>query len=285
VGVTVTAGNKPRIVQFSGSPLTITAGSSSTLLWVTEGANTVSINQGVGTVNVAGTANVTPAATTVYTLTATNNFGSTTAQVTITVTTPPPPPPAPTITSFTGNPNPSPQPGAPVVLTCLAQNAQTVVISGVGPVAANGTLTVNPQATTTYVCVATSSNPQVPPASANLLETVNTPGTTPTGTGNCVVTFDLTGNTTPMTTCQTINRTNNLNLGQAEGDPNQPITFTVSSEQVTAAVQTPVTNSPTVTVQLSETFEDYFFDVVATDSLGNNLKARVDLKFVKTTVQ
>ncbi len=285
VGVTVTAGNKPRIVKFSGSPLTITQGSSSTLLWVTEGAKTVTIDQGVGSVDVAGTTNVTPSATTTYTLTATNGYGSTTAQVTITVTTAPPPPLAPTITSFTGNPNPSPSPGSPVVLSCLAQNAKTVSISGVGPVDTNGNLTVSPQATTTYVCVATSSNPSLPSASANLTVTVTPATTAPTGTGSCNITFDLTGATTPLTVCQTIYRTDTLNLGQALGDPNQPLAFSVTSENIQAAVLTPSPTSATASVQLSTTFGDYFFDIVATDTTGKTLKARVDYQFVKTTIR
>jgi len=284
VGVTVTAGSKPRIVKFSGSPLTIAQGSSSTLLWVTEGANTVSIDQGVGQVDVAGTTNVTPAATTTYTLTATNSFGSTTAQVTITVT-PTVVTPAPTITSFTANPNPSPSAGSPVVLSCIAQNAKTVVISGVGPVDVNGNLTVNPQITTTYVCVATSSNPALPPASANLTVTVNGTSTSPAGMGTCVVTFDLTGATTPVTACQTIYRNNNLNLSEALGDPNQPLAFNVTSENIQAAVLTPNPTNATALVQLSTLFGDYYFDVTATDSTGKALKARVDLQFVKTTVR
>jgi hypothetical protein len=160
-----------------------------------------------------------------------------------------------------------------------------VVISGVGPVDVNGNLTVNPQTTTTYVCVATSSNPALPPASANLTETVNSAGSTPTGSGTCNVTFDLTGQTTPLTVCQTIYRTDYLNLGQAEADTNQPIGFVITSENIQAAVLTPAPASPTGTVQLSSTFGDYFFDITATDSTGKALKARVDLQFVKTSIR
>ncbi len=180
VGVTVTPGTAPRVVKFSGSPLTIAQGSSSTLLWVTEGATSVSIDQGVGNVDVAGTTSVTPAQTTTYTLTAKNNTGSTTAQVTITVTPSVTVGPSPTVTSFTGSPNPSPSPGTAVVLSCLTQNAKTTVISGVGPVSTSGTLTVYPQATTTYVCVATPNNPSQAAASANLTITVTPSSTGPT---------------------------------------------------------------------------------------------------------
>jgi hypothetical protein len=172
-----------------------------------------------------------------------------------------------------------------VVLSCISQNAKTTVISGVGPVDVNGNLTVTPQTTTTYVCVATSSNPALPPASANLTVTVTPATTLPMGTGTCVVAFDITGATTPMTTCQTIYRSNNLNLTEALADTNSPLTFVVTSENIQAAVLPASPTSATDTVQLSSTFGDYFFDIVATDSTGKQLKARVDLQFVKTTVR
>jgi hypothetical protein len=83
--------NLPVITSFASSPSSIPAGQSATLSWVVTGANTVSINQGIGTVTAASQA-ITPAATTVYILTATNSAGSVTAQTTVTVvadTTPP----------------------------------------------------------------------------------------------------------------------------------------------------------------------------------------------------
>lgn len=77
----------PVITNFTNSLLTIKPGQHSTLTWSVTGAATVSIDQGVGTVT--GTSvEVTPASTTVYTLTATNEIGgSATASVTLCVTT------------------------------------------------------------------------------------------------------------------------------------------------------------------------------------------------------
>ena len=72
------------IQSFSADPLAITAGQSTTLIWTTSGATSLSIDQGVGTVT--GTSKVvTPMATTTYTLTAANASGSATQTVTVTV--------------------------------------------------------------------------------------------------------------------------------------------------------------------------------------------------------
>jgi peptidoglycan-associated lipoprotein len=63
------------------------------------GATGVSIDQGIGTVQSAGSQSVTPNNSTTYTLTASGPGGNTTSSVTVAVTTPPPaavpPPPAP----------------------------------------------------------------------------------------------------------------------------------------------------------------------------------------------
>src|SRR4030042_2563622 len=63
------------INSFGSSPATIAPGESSTLSWNVTGATTVSIDQGIGNVALAGTRVVMPGATTVYTLTAFNTAG------------------------------------------------------------------------------------------------------------------------------------------------------------------------------------------------------------------
>ncbi|MBA7643343.1 hypothetical protein ES703_51068 [subsurface metagenome] len=75
----------PVINSFTASPGNITLGASSTLSWGVSGATTVSINQGVGGVTPSGTRVVSPAATTTYTLTATNAAGSVTQPVQVVV--------------------------------------------------------------------------------------------------------------------------------------------------------------------------------------------------------
>jgi hypothetical protein len=70
------AGTPPVIVAFSNNPSTINVGGTSTLLWNVTGATSVSIDQGIDQVNVAGTRVVSPAKTTVYTISATNSAGT-----------------------------------------------------------------------------------------------------------------------------------------------------------------------------------------------------------------
>jgi hypothetical protein len=66
------------------SPSTIPAGNTAILSWHVTGANTVVIT-GLGTVPSSGSAPVSPASTTTYTLTAINDFTTTTGSVTVTV--------------------------------------------------------------------------------------------------------------------------------------------------------------------------------------------------------
>src|SRR4030042_988431 len=75
----------PVVVAFCVSSAQREAGDSATLLWNVTGAASVSIDQGVGNVAAAGTKAVSPAETTVYTLTATNAAGSVTNHVSLTV--------------------------------------------------------------------------------------------------------------------------------------------------------------------------------------------------------
>jgi hypothetical protein len=76
---------KPVIVFFNGSPLEIRADRSSTLSWQVDGATSVNINNGIGTVPLAGSEDVSPPKTTVYKLTASNAAGKSSKSVTIVV--------------------------------------------------------------------------------------------------------------------------------------------------------------------------------------------------------
>jgi hypothetical protein len=80
----VPTGASPVISSFTASPATISAGSTSMLSWNVSGAIYLIVSPEVGPVR--GTAaTVTPAATTTYTLYATNQYGRTTQTVTVTV--------------------------------------------------------------------------------------------------------------------------------------------------------------------------------------------------------
>jgi peptidoglycan-associated lipoprotein len=93
----------PRINTFDAEPATIERGQSSTLRWSVANATSMSIDQGVGTIQANGSRQVSPGNSTTYTLTASGAGGTDTRSVTISVNAPPPPPPpppsAPTVTS------------------------------------------------------------------------------------------------------------------------------------------------------------------------------------------
>ncbi len=70
---------------FTASPQTIAEGGSATLSWSVSDSTDVSINQGIGEVEPAGSVSVSPAATTTYTLTAEGGGATASAQLTVTV--------------------------------------------------------------------------------------------------------------------------------------------------------------------------------------------------------
>ncbi len=155
--VTVTAPSPPSIVNFSATPGTITPGQTSTLQWNVTGATAVSIDQGIGKVDIAGTRVVTLPVTTTYTLSASNAAGSVSKSVAITVGQAGPP----SINSFSADPD-TIVTGATSNLQWDITGATTISISpGVGPVPASGTRVVHPVATTTYTLTAANSNGSV----------------------------------------------------------------------------------------------------------------------------
>ncbi len=90
------ASRAPAVAQFSAEPTSIQRGQSSTLRWEVSGdVSSVSINQGIGTVQNTGSRSVSPSDSTTYMLSATGPGGTTTASATVNVSSPPPPPPPP----------------------------------------------------------------------------------------------------------------------------------------------------------------------------------------------
>jgi peptidoglycan-associated lipoprotein len=86
----------PAVTQFTSDPSAIVRGQSSTLSWtVTGNVTSVSIDQGIGTVENSGNRRVSPDNSTTYTLTASGPGGNSTATTTVSVSAPPPPPPPP----------------------------------------------------------------------------------------------------------------------------------------------------------------------------------------------
>src|ERR1022692_3118325 len=102
----------PAISSFSASPTSVSSGGTSTLSWNVSDASLLSITPGsFSTSALIGSTNVNPTSTTVYTLTATNNNGASTAQTSVTVTDSAPPPQSLSATS--GNTQVAPSWSAP----------------------------------------------------------------------------------------------------------------------------------------------------------------------------
>lgn len=80
-----TDGIAPVIRSFTATPSSIPAGGTTTLTWDIRGATAIIIDQGIGTPASYYSQPVSPAATTSYTLTAINSFGTATATSAVTV--------------------------------------------------------------------------------------------------------------------------------------------------------------------------------------------------------
>jgi len=143
---------KPRVTAFTATPQGINRGESSTLNWQIDNADEVTIS-GIGSVNnQTGTQKVSPTETTVYTLTAKNSVGETTATVAVVVNTP-----EPTFLRCGVTPANIVQ-GETASLAWQAINADSVTLTGSGNVALSGSQSVSPMQNTTYTLVATNEN-------------------------------------------------------------------------------------------------------------------------------
>lgn len=149
--VTSRAPQQARIIRFQANPQVVRAGTPVNLLWLIENADTAEITPGPGRVNnVQGTVQVTPTETTTYRLVARNANSEAVETVTVTVERP-----TPRIISFNATPATITR-GEASTLAWQTENAQTVTISGVGTVNANGASQVSPTETTTYTITATN---------------------------------------------------------------------------------------------------------------------------------
>jgi len=140
----------PVVTSFTASPSAITAGQVTTLSWDVSGANSVTIDHGIGTVASQGTKVLSPKETTTYTLTATNSAGSETAASTVTIKEAG----VPVITSFEADPETIGASGSATLRWIISGATSANITPGVGDVSPNGITTVSPNATTTYTITA-----------------------------------------------------------------------------------------------------------------------------------
>jgi outer membrane protein OmpA-like peptidoglycan-associated protein len=142
--VGVTAPPAPT-VSLSANPASIQTGQCATLVWTSANATSATIDQGIGSVDLAGLRQVCPTSTTQYTLAVVGEGGTRQATATVGVTAPP----APTV-SLSANPA-SIQTGQCATLVWTSANATSATIDqGVGAVDLSGLRQVCPTATTQY---------------------------------------------------------------------------------------------------------------------------------------
>jgi Big-like domain-containing protein/FG-GAP repeat protein/K319-like protein len=139
----------PPSVILSAEPGTIIMGESSTLTWDTTHADSATIDQGIGSVNLSGSMTIYPTETTYYTLTAIGPGGISSVSTYVYVQCPQPSATliAVPVTITEGESS---------TLTWNTTNADSVTIEpDVGSVALNGSVSVSPAVTTNYTLTAT----------------------------------------------------------------------------------------------------------------------------------
>ncbi|MGH9661902.1 MAG: OmpA family protein, partial [Bryobacteraceae bacterium] len=144
--VQVTPGQQPRIIRFTSTPVEILPTEQASLIWQVENATEITIT-GIGRVEPTGTSTVSPKENTTYTITATNQHGTVSSATTVGVITPV------KILDFVATPSTVTAPNS-VTLSWKTENATEVIITGVGAVQANGSVTVRPTADVSYTLLA-----------------------------------------------------------------------------------------------------------------------------------
>jgi hypothetical protein len=144
----------PVIGSFSAASAEIAKGESTTLSWNISDATSVSINQGIGEVDLSGSKSVSPGNTTTYTITAVNSTGSNTRSITVTVVTATD---KPVINSFTVD-RTSIISGEYAILEWDISGATSASLNNnIGDVDSTGSKSVFPTTTTKYTITATNS--------------------------------------------------------------------------------------------------------------------------------
>ena len=145
----------PPEITFSANPAAIISGEFSTLAWSTVNTDTVTIEPGIGSVQLNGSFEASPSETTEYTLIATGSGGSASVSTTVTVTVP-----EPTVTINTAPA--TIELGSSSTLSWSSTNADTCTLEpNIGSVDCNSSINVSPTETTIYTIIANGVAPQI----------------------------------------------------------------------------------------------------------------------------
>ena len=274
VTVTVAPAQAPRIIRFAATPPEILPSEQTALVWQVENATDVSIS-GIGKVDLSGTSTVNPTDTITYTLTARNAQGEVTATAVVSVLKPV------KILNFVADPPSSPNSGAPVTLRWTTTDATDVIITGVGSVPVNGTVTVNPTVDTSYSLVAYGKRSQ---ATALVIIRVGAV-VTPSPGGGTNPPPPPTGNRPPVANAgpdfDTIAFIAPLD-GSASFDPDgDPITYSWRNlGPLSAEIYGATSARPQV--RFTGSWGTYMFELTVTDSHGAKSTDTVTVGFIRS---
>ncbi len=237
--VQVTPGQVPRILRFAATPVEILPAEQASLIWQVENATEVSIT-GIGRVEASGTSTVSPSETMTYTITARNQYGEVNSTATVPVAR------TVKILNLAANPQRVLRAGNPATLTWSTENATEAVITGIGPVPVNGSITVNPTADTVYTLLAYGKRSQVT-AAVLVRVGANNPPVANAGPDQVTMSEYITLN------------------GSASYDPDgDPLTYSWRlAGNGNALIYNP--NSAVTTVLLSHGYGSYTFELTVTD--------------------
>ncbi len=260
--LTVYMTSAPIISIFSANPSTVGSGKQATLTWEVIGATSININQGVGGVASKGSIQVSPTATTTYTLTADNAYSTAKKSVTVTVDTSTV---TPTTTAVITNAPPvinefSIEPstiilGENATLRWNVSGARSVTISpGIGTVPSSGYALLVPGATTTYTITAINSFGSKT-ASAILTANKISDGTAPPVISSFTATPNTISSGGTSTLTWNIHGATVITIDQGIGIPASPFSQTVSPAETTAytltAINSAGSENRTVTVTVN----------------------------------
>ncbi len=236
-------------ITLTATPQNVNQGSSATLSWSATNATSVTIDNGIGTVALSDSRQITPTSNTTYTATATGAGGTASASLIVTVT------PKPTVT-ITITPS-TVKAGDTATLTWSSSNATSITLNpGIGPVPATGSRTITPSDTATYTATATGAAGM---ASATATVTVVFPPTiTFAGSPSSITQGGSTTLSWTSTNADTVSIDNNIGPEQPNGSvvvsPKSPTAYTATAigpgGTVSSTFKVDVSNPPPPTVSI-----------------------------------
>ena len=216
----------PMTCSLGAIPSTIYIGESATLNWDSDGAETGTIDNGIGIVDVSGSVTVSPTQTTTYT----GTFGSyqiccsETATCSTTVTVQGTPPPAPTC-SMNADPTTIDQGGSSTLTWTTTNVASVSVDNGVLSTNVNDSEGVFPNTSITYTGTFVGTNGDTIYCDATVT-VEGTPPPSPTCTMNFNPTAVRTGGSSTLTWTSTNTTSADIDNGVGTVDPNDSMSIT-----------------------------------------------------------